>query len=110
MLAPSAGGIDVHGLPLAVGVEGRRAGLAVAVAGAAGAAEGQLHLGADGAGVYIDDAGGYLFHRLERHAHVPRVDGGDEPVGHIVVDRHRLVEVRNGDDVGDGGEDLLLGA
>src|SRR3990172_7959865 len=104
-----AGVVDVDGLPLAVGVEGGRAGLAVAVAGAAGAAEGQLHLGADGAGVYIDDAGRYLFHRLERPAHVPRVDGGDEPGGHVVVDRHRLVEAGAGDDVSHGAEDLLLG-
>src|SRR3990172_9225176 len=103
-----AGVVDVDGLPLAVGVEGGRAGLAIAVAGAAGAAEGQLHLGADGAGVYIDDAGGYLFHRLERHAHVARIDGGDQTVGHVVVDRHRLVEVGEGDDVGHGAEDLLL--
>ena len=81
----------------------------MAVAGAAGAAEGQVNLGADGAGIYIDDAGGYLFHRLKRHVNVARVDGGDQPVGDVVVDGHRLFEVGDRDNIGHGPEDLLLG-
>src|SRR5581483_9838780 len=55
--------IHIDRLPLSEELKCAQAGLAVAVAGAARAAEGQLDLRADGAGVDVDDAGRQVAHR-----------------------------------------------
>src|SRR5438034_1956686 len=57
-LQPS-GVINVHGLPLAVGVQRCLPSLAMTVAGTPGAPKRQLHLGADRPCIDIDDSSGH---------------------------------------------------
>ncbi len=58
--------IDVHGLPLAEGIEHRMRGLPVPVARILHTAEGQLHLGADRRTVDAGDSGLDIPDRPER--------------------------------------------
>src|SRR5690242_21595689 len=58
--------VHVQGLPLGEDVERGLAGLAVAVAGLLRAAERQVDLGADRAGVDVCDPGVEIAHRAER--------------------------------------------
>src|SRR5262245_52543 len=64
--------VDVDRLPLGEDVERRLAGLAVAVAGVLRAAEGQVNLGADGAGVDVRDPGLEIAHGAESTVDVLR--------------------------------------
>src|SRR3989442_11590406 len=66
--------VDVYRLPLGVHVERRAAGLAMAITGRLHAAEGELDLGADRAGVHVHDPGLRVAHETKRVVHVARVD------------------------------------
>src|ERR1700741_4552 len=72
--------VDVDRLPFGEGVEGRVAGLAVAVPGLLPAAERQVRLGAGRARVDIDDAGLQVAHRPEGRVRVAREDRRAEAV------------------------------
>src|SRR6185369_12226262 len=81
----------------------------VAGAGVAPAAEGEMHLGADGGGVDVDDAGCKLPLGPGGDVHVATVDRGREPEGDIVHDSDRFVEGRTAQDAYHRPEDLLPG-
>src|SRR4051794_16311409 len=68
------GVVDVDRLPLRIGVKRRVPGFAMAVAGALHAAEREVRLGADRAGVDVNDAGLEIVHRPERRVRVARED------------------------------------
>src|SRR3989304_5861851 len=85
-LLEAAAVVHVDRLPLRVGVQGRLAGLSVAVASAARATEGEVRLSADGAGVDVDEAGIDLIDGAKGLVDAPRVDGAGEAVGDVVVD------------------------
>src|SRR5580765_6512728 len=97
--------VHVEALPLGERVEHGVAGLAVAVAGAARAAERQVRLGAGGAVVHVDDAGGEVAHRGERGVHVRGEDRRRQPERRGVVDRDRLLERADAEEAHDGPED-----
>src|SRR5262245_37614233 len=78
--------IDVNRLPLGEELERTQACLAVAVAGAARAAEGQLDLRADGAGVDVDDAGRQVAHGGLHRVGVAREDAAGEAEPRVVID------------------------
>src|SRR5581483_9753317 len=100
--------VDVDRLPLGEDVKRRLAGLAVAVSGVLRPAEREMHLGADGAGVHVRDAGLEIAHRAERRVDVAREDRGREPVLDAVRHADGLVEVAHLDERRDRTEDLLL--
>src|SRR5579884_603128 len=73
-------------------LQGTDAGLAVAIAGAAGAPEGELNLRAGGASVDIDDAGSQVAHRGLGGVDAAGEDGAGEAVARVVVDGDGLFE------------------
>ena len=73
------------------------------------AAEGEVHLGADRAGVDVGDPGLEVAHRPERGVHVAREDRGRKAELDPVRDADRLVDVTHADERGRRAEDLLLG-
>src|SRR5437868_2296591 len=77
--------VHVDRLPLGEHVQPGLARLAVAVAGAARAAEGQLDLGSNGARVDVDDAGGDVAHGAEYLVHVGGVDRAGQAVLGVIV-------------------------
>ena len=87
--------VHVDRLPLGEDLERGLAGLAVAVAGAAGAAERELDLGADRAGIDVHDARGQVTDRLERGVDVRGEDRAGQAVGGLVVDPDRLLPDRS---------------
>ena len=103
------GVVDVDRLPLREDVERGLPRLAVAVARLLRAAERQVHLGADRAGVDVRDAGLEVAHRAERAVDVPGEDRGREPVADPVRDAERLRLVAEADEGERRPEDLLLG-
>src|SRR5207247_8893826 len=84
------------------------AGLAVAVPGLLRAAEREVHLGADRAGVDVCDPGDEVAHGAESRVDVTREDRRGEPELDAVGDPNRLVRVANPDQRGRRAEDLLL--
>src|SRR3954447_11274561 len=107
LLEPAAE-VDVDRLPLRVGIERRVACLAVPVPGLLPAAEREMGLGANGAGVDIHDPGLEVAHRAERGVHVLGEDRGRETVPCLVHDGGRRRVVVDRDHSKDGSEDLLL--
>src|SRR5262249_44087395 len=101
--------VDVDRLPLRKDVERSLAGLAVAVAGVLRAAEREVHLGADRAGVDVGDAGVEVAHGSERLVDVAREDRRGKSVPDAVRDADRLVEVMDADQRRRRAEDLSLG-
>src|SRR6185437_12829928 len=104
----AAAEIHVHGLPFAVDIERGQAALAVAVAGAADAAEGKMDLGADGGGVDVDDAAVEVAQGAEGGVDVGGVERGGEAVGHAVGQGDGVLEPVAGEHRDHGAEDLLL--
>jgi hypothetical protein len=99
--------IDIDRFPFAKGVERSLPSFARAVTGASGATERKLHLAADRAGVDIHDTGRQLPHRGECAIDVPRVNGTDEAVRHVVVDCNGFLEAADFDDAHYGAENFL---
>src|SRR3990172_101286 len=85
--------VHVYALPLGVNVQGRLAGLPVAVAGAPGPSEGELYLRSYGPGVHVDDADLQVPHSGEGLVYIRSIYGGYQAVGDIVVDHDRLFQV-----------------
>src|SRR5215510_13741994 len=101
--------VDVDRLPLGEEVERGLTRLAVPVARVLDAAEREVHLGADRAGVDVRDAGLEVAHRAEGAVDVLREDRGREAVLDAIRDLDRLVDVAHLDHRGRRAEDLLLG-
>src|SRR5919201_5063042 len=80
----AAGVVDVERLPFGEDVERGLAGLAVAVAGVLRAAERQVDLGSDRAGVDVRDAGVEVAHRAEGLVDVAAEDRRREAVADAV--------------------------
>src|SRR5271170_1588826 len=100
--------IDVDGLPLGVEVDRANAAFAVAVAGGFGAAEGQMHFGADGGRVDVGDAGVEVANGGEGLVHIFGVERGGQAVLDAVGDLDGIFQVIAGDDGDDGAEDFFL--
>src|SRR3954452_907946 len=84
--------VDVHGFPFREDIECGGAGLAMAVSGGLGAAEGQVDLGTDGRSVDVEDAGVHVSHRRKGAIDVPSVYRSRQPILHAVAYRDRLFE------------------
>ncbi len=79
--------VCIHHLPLGEDIQARDAGLAVAVAGAASAAKGELDLRARCTGVDIEDARRNVAHGLLHAVDVLRIDSAGKPIFRVVVYR-----------------------
>src|SRR5690349_11781938 len=99
--------IHVDALPLGERVEHGVTGLTVAVAGATGAAERQVGIGAGGAVVHVHDPGVEVAHRAEGAVHIGGEDRGREPVGGGVVDLDRVLQALHLEHRQHRPEDLL---
>src|SRR5690606_5379145 len=101
--------VDVDRLPFGEGFQRLHGRFPVAVARAAGPAEGQVHLSARGAVVDVYDPGGHVPGRPQGLVDVPGVDAARETVGGVVVDADGFLQAVDGDDDRRRTEDLLLG-
>src|SRR5690349_19992656 len=104
----AVGVINVKRLPFGVELDGGRAGFAVAVAGALGAAESELDFGADGGRIYINDAGLEVPHGAVGPVHIPRVDRSRKAIFHVVGDLDGLIKTIEGKQRHHRAEDFLL--
>src|SRR5438034_227560 len=101
--------IDVDRLPFGEDIQRLDAGLAVAVAGVLGAAEGQVGLRPDGGRVHVEDPGVHVAHGREGLVDVLGVDRRGQAVLDGVADGDGLLQGADGDDRDHGAEDLLHG-
>src|SRR5688572_18811016 len=85
------------------------AAFAVAVAGLADSAEGEMDFRADCGGVDVDDSGLHVAHRPKRPVHIGCVDGAAQSELDSVYDGNRVVHAVARNHAGRGSEDLLLG-
>src|SRR3982751_4316036 len=72
------------------------------------AAEGEMHLSADGRRVDIEDARVHLVHRVKGAVDILRVDGRRQSVAYIVGDLDRFFQRGRRNDGRDRPEDLFL--
>src|SRR4029077_11224176 len=101
--------VGVDGFPLREDLEGRRPGLAMAVAGGLRAAERQVDFGADRWGVDVEDARVDIAHDRKGAVDILRVDRRRETVLHAVGDGDRFLDRLASHDADDRTEDLLPG-
>src|SRR5579883_894169 len=101
--------VCVDHLPFGEDIQARQAGLAVAVAGSARAAEGELDLRARCAGVDVENAGSDITRGPLDAIDVLRVDCAGEAKGSIVVDCDGLFKRFYLDHGEDGTKDLFPG-
>src|SRR5258708_367184 len=78
--------VGVDDFPFGEDIQAGEAGFAVAVAGAACAAEGELDFGSGGAGIDVQDASGDITYGALDAVVVLRVDGTGEAEGSVVID------------------------